>query len=1418
MQPTMDGRNQAQPSDAWGAQHDALKKTLVDRFASHPVLDQQETETKMETGELRVRRVRLVRDDTLKYPLVRVEDDLRRTAQGDKLLRQCAMVGDHVMMKLSRPQMAELELLSLLNDGSASVRRRMPASGVWLIAFAEPKVDTVPRAVARMAKLKDHILVVEPDYVMTAQNTPNDTSYSTLWGMHNKGQSGGTADADIDAPEAWALNTGSRDVVVAVIDTGIDQTHPDLLANLWTNPGEIAGNGLDDDGNGYVDDTRGWDWVNSDNNPNDDNGHGSHCAGTIGAVGNNGDGVSGVCWKVSLLGLKFLNASGNGFESDAAEAIAYATNLGVTLTSNSYTGTSYTQTMKDVIDEADEAGILFIAAAGNNGGNIDASPEYPAAYTSANILTVAATTRTDGLASFSNFGAAAVDLAAPGNEIYSTSHNGSYGFKNGTSMAAPHVAGACALLKSYKPNLTHQQMRELILSTVNPLPSMAGKCVTGGRLNLYNAMLASDDIFATPTGALIASGPIGGPFAPPSQAITLTNNATVARAWTLSTSMPWVSLSSTSGTLNAGTSMDVTVTVNSGANQLLATTHTSSITITSTATGRTQTRTLQLAVSAAPVFTTNLNSDPGWIRTGEWAFGVPLGQGAQSFGNPDPTSGATGSHVFGINLAGDYAVNSSTPQHLTAGPFDLSGRHGTKLRYQRWLNADFQPWVITSLEVSTNGTAWSMVWQNNTNTPRDQTWATVEHDLSSYADGQSQVFVRWGHTVTSSDAYPQSGWNLDDIEIHAVPDKQLRLLLPTALTEGGSTGTGQVMVAPAPSSNLTISLASNRPGEELNFPASITIPAGQTEVNFTVTPINDTRIDGSQSVSLTASAATWPSSTAIVLVHDNEVTTLTLVLPSSVTEGGAAVTNQARVNLPAAAVVPITVALSSNDITELTTPASVNIPQGQSQAFFTLTMPDDHLIDGTQNVSITAAVTNWPAAAASLQVIDNESKQLSVSLPSPTLESAGSVTGAGIVSVAGILVNALTVSLTSNDASELTSPGNVIIPAGASMALFDLQLINDALADGDQSVTIIASASGFTSGSGSMIVSDDEQPALPINPSPTHLNSPTHPESDLAWSFEAVSGGAPDSYDVLFGTLPVPSELVGTVPTPALALPRLEPGMTYYWQVISRRGAQTRAGPVWSFTVPPVGPVHHFAWSDVPTAAVRGAAFASRVSAYDQWSNEVTDFIGPVTFSAFAQVAPTLTGAGSYAWFYPLSCYYHDARMQSIYTPAEVGPAGRLTSLSLDVAKLPGQLLKNFTIRLKHTNRASYPFAERTWESDGWVTVFSANLTLTTLGWNTLTFTTPFDYDGTLNLMVDVSFNNNDYSSDGTVRSTITTLNRTLTFRTDSAFADPLSWTGNTPQGLASNVQPNLRFTARLEHELLSRIVERECHGADRWT
>ena len=317
------------------------------------------------------------------------------------------------------------------------------------------------------------------------EKIPNDPLFSNLWGMHNTGQSGGTVDADIDAPEAWSVNTGSPSTIIAVIDTGVDYLHPDLSANIWTNSDEIAGNGIDDDANGYIDDTKGWNFVSDTNNPMDDNSHGTHCAGTIAAVGNNGLGVAGVCWTARIMPLKFLDSSGSGYTSDAISAILYANRNGAHVLSNSWGGGGYSQSLKDAIDASPA---IVICAAGNSASNTDMSPQYPSSYTSSNIIAVAATDRWDQLASFSNYGANSVDVAAPGVSIYSTTPSNSYGSKSGTSMATPHVAGLAGLIKSTNPSLTNQEIKTVIMSTTDPKSSLSGKCVTGGRINADRAV------------------------------------------------------------------------------------------------------------------------------------------------------------------------------------------------------------------------------------------------------------------------------------------------------------------------------------------------------------------------------------------------------------------------------------------------------------------------------------------------------------------------------------------------------------------------------------------------------------------------------------------------------------------------------------------------------------------------------------------------------------------------------------------------------------------------------------------------------------------------------------------------------------------------------------------------------------------
>jgi subtilisin family serine protease len=334
----------------------------------------------------------------------------------------------------------------------------------------------------------------EPDLIYRLGATPNDTSYGMLWGLNNTGQTvnrdRGTANADIDCNLAWDVTTGSTALAVGMCDSGIRATHEDIAGNLWTNPGEIAGNGIDDDGNGFKDDTWGWDFWNNDNNPTDDNGHGTHTAGTVGARGNNAKGVTGVCWNTRMVGLKIGSATGSVSVSAAISALNYCVAKGIKLSNHSWGGGTYSSAMDSAITSARNAGHLLVCSAGNSGLNNDTSPSYPASYSQDNIISVAATDNDNRLASFSNYGATRVDLGAPGVTVYSTygKSNTSYSYLSGTSMAAPHVTGVAALVWGANPSWSYSQVRSKILSTVKPISALSGKTVTGGLLNANSAV------------------------------------------------------------------------------------------------------------------------------------------------------------------------------------------------------------------------------------------------------------------------------------------------------------------------------------------------------------------------------------------------------------------------------------------------------------------------------------------------------------------------------------------------------------------------------------------------------------------------------------------------------------------------------------------------------------------------------------------------------------------------------------------------------------------------------------------------------------------------------------------------------------------------------------------------------------------
>ncbi len=435
-------------------------------------------------GPNQTTRVRILETD-FKYPNLRTEEVVD-TATGQVLLRE-EMVATHVLVTLADGE-DPTAFLAKMGVQATTMERVTPDAPLYRLHLSSLSLEALPNALEDAAAQASAV-AVEPDYVRQAILVPNDPQYlnGTLWGLNQ------ISDADIDAPEGWNVRSSASGIIVAIIDTGIKTTHQDLAANMWRNSAEIAGNKIDDDANGFVDDVFGCDAYNNDGDPTDDNGHGSHCAGTIGGAGNNGIGVTGVAWGVQLMACKFLSATGSGADSDAVRCIDYARSKGAKILSNSWGGGGAGVSLQAAIERSRTAGLIFVAAAGNDGRNTDSSPSYPASLATDNIVSVAATTRTDTLASFSNYGSVTVDLGAPGDGIYSTvsTSDTAYATYSGTSMATPHVAGVLALLVAQFPTESYSAIITRLLNGTDKIPALAGKTKSGGRLNLANALLGT---------------------------------------------------------------------------------------------------------------------------------------------------------------------------------------------------------------------------------------------------------------------------------------------------------------------------------------------------------------------------------------------------------------------------------------------------------------------------------------------------------------------------------------------------------------------------------------------------------------------------------------------------------------------------------------------------------------------------------------------------------------------------------------------------------------------------------------------------------------------------------------------------------------------------------------------------------------
>ena len=400
-----------------------------------------------------------------------------------------AVPGEYVV-RLKNQSISTFSQKTLSQRLGAFVKSTIPSLNIVVVKM--PVVQTTDSSVKSLNK-NSLVAYSEPNYIYHANKVPNDPMYGQLWGMKNIGQKDsdgqiGISGLDIDAEAAWDITTGNKKTLIAIIDTGIDYNHPDIKDNVWTNEAEANGQpGVDDDGNGVIDDIHGYNAITNSGDPMDDHGHGTHCAGTIGGHGNDGVGVAGVNWDANIMGVKFLDKEGSGSLEDAVKAIAYANKMGAKVMSNSWGGGGFSQALMDVIKETDTSGALFVAAAGNDYSNNDSSPAYPASYQVANVIAVAAVDNKGMKAGFSNYGKKTVHLGAPGVNILSTT-GGAYDSWSGTSMATPHVSGVAALVWGHEEGLTGHDVKARLITTARPIAGLRGKTTSGGMLNAYNAL------------------------------------------------------------------------------------------------------------------------------------------------------------------------------------------------------------------------------------------------------------------------------------------------------------------------------------------------------------------------------------------------------------------------------------------------------------------------------------------------------------------------------------------------------------------------------------------------------------------------------------------------------------------------------------------------------------------------------------------------------------------------------------------------------------------------------------------------------------------------------------------------------------------------------------------------------------------